>query len=78
MTTQKPLTTEQIVGIVVGMALASASVPRHDIARYFSHTLGEMGGYFAALLAMAAIGAIVGLLVHALINRFQLGQKSQA
>jgi hypothetical protein len=75
---EKPLTTEQIVAIVVGIALGTASVPRNDIARYFSNSLGELGGYLAAILAMAAIGAIVGLLVHALITRIELRRNSQA
>ncbi len=77
MTSQKPHTTEQLVAIVVGIAVGSASVPRNDLAHYFSNSLGELGGYFASLLTMAAIAAITGMLVHSLLKRYHGGHEIQ-
>ena len=74
MTSQKPHTTEQLVAIVVGIAVGSASVPRNDLAHYFSNSLGELGGYFASLLTMAAI---TGMLVHSLLKRYHGGHEIQ-
>ena len=78
MTQKTQLTTEQIAAIVVGMGLGSAFSSRNDIARFFSNSLGETGGFVVGLLAMGVIGAIAGLLLHALIKWLHSGHENPA
>ena len=72
MTHQKSThTNEQITGIVLGIVLASI-MPRGDIASWFSSSLGDVGGYCAALALIAMFGAIAGLFAYTLLKQWNL------
>lgn len=65
---------EKVVAIVLGIAIGSASKPRYDIAAFLQPSLGELGSYVAGILAVALLGAVLGLAIHAVFARLSSSQ----
>ncbi len=76
MTRKRTHSDEKVVAIVLGIAIGSASKPRHDIAACLQPSLGELGSYVAGILAVALSGAVLGLAIHAVLARLSSMQKN--